>query len=713
MKRLVTQAAGRGPQRRSLRLTSLGALVAGAAMLASLVSASAPAYADVTSNHYTIGSPSGAVINVTASPSTVSRGATTSFELVFYVGAAFSGGQGGSITVAPSEALASAPADVAVVSGDCIQAGTAGAGGPGASTPTSLVIDLASTCNIAAKAKVEVDFDAAAPPGTGTFSFSVTTSANTSPGISNTVTVIASQVTLSAALAGFGANTTYSLGDVPVANLTAGDTTVVLKAAATEGTETLSFLNATAGYSVTVSSSSGAKADQVTAVSASGATATLTLADALATGDTLDITATGTNPPATGTVEADAITVTPGNGTPETSNSIVFGGSVRGVSVSPQDTVAGATTLYTVSFQATSAVSAGGNITLQEKAGPTDFTSVTGILVTDSTANWHFVATGTTLDDGTAVIPLVDSVAANDLVSVVLVNVTNPPAGVVRDFTVSTSADPVPADAAPYTIGPSASPGVVVTVEPTATGAVATYTISNLRAQATLAGGSATIGLQAPAGTVFPNNPSYYHVVDSTHPTGSGTVSGGLSGGGSNDVTFVVPNTLTAGDVASVTVEDVINPGTASSDYTITLVGEVTGPAPVPVTTTTPPHKTTTTVHHKPKPPVKRPKPKPRPVPLVVLVTAKAVVHKGAVVVELRCSRARCRGEVVLKDVVTLLGTTRYDLPATGRPARVTVKLDRAALRLIALAKHHTIKVRTTVEVTAGRAVKTKITVLA
>ena len=162
----------------------------------------------------------------------------------------------------------------------------------------------------------------------------------------------------------------------------------------------------------------------MTNVGCLGPVATVTLADALANGDTISVTATGTNPAASGTVEADNITVTPGNGTPETTTSIVFGGAVRGVRVTPQDTLAGVTTLYTVDFQASSAVAAKGEILLQELGGPTNFTAVSGILVIDGTAGWHLVATGTTLDDGTAAIQLPDAVNANDSLSVVLANVS-------------------------------------------------------------------------------------------------------------------------------------------------------------------------------------------------------------------------------------------------------------------------------------------------
>jgi len=364
------------------------------------------------------------------------------------------------------------------------------------------------------------------------------------------------------------------------------------------------------------------------------------------------------------------------------------------------------TTLYTVGFVASTAAAPGGDITLSEQSGPTNFTSVTGIVVDDTTANWHFVATGATLADGSVVIPLTDAIAANDSVSVVLANVTNPPAGTIRDFAVSTSGDAVPADAASYTIGASASPGVAVTVEPTTTGAVATYTISNLRAESALAAGSSTIGLEAPANTVFPDDPSYYHIVDSTTSSGSGTVTVGVTGGGSSDVTFTVPNNVNAGDALSVTIEDVINPGTASSDDTITLVGPIEGPVPVAATTTTTtaPKKTTTTTAHKPKP-------KPKPVPNVALVSSTVTVQKKAVVVKLRCSRARCKGEVVLKDVTTLLGNRDFNLAATGRSAGVLIPLDKAAFRLLDHAKGHTIKARTTVTVSGGHTLATKISV--
>ena len=195
--------------------------------------------------------------------------------------------------------------------------------------------------------------------------------------------------------------------------------------------------------------------------------------------------------------------------------------------------------------------------------------------------------------------------------------------------------------------------------------------------------------------------------MDSTTSSGSGTVSAGLSGGGSNDVTLTVPNTINAGDALSVTVEDVINPGVASSTYSITLVGAVTGPAPTPV-------KTTTTTAPKPKPkPHPKPKPRPKPVPLIALLTRQVRAHDHAVVITLRCSRARCRGQVVLRSGKTVFGRRAYNLPATGRPARIVVNLNELAMKRLERAKDHRLRPRLTARLDGGRNPNRLITVLA
>ena len=152
--------------------------------------------------------------------------------------------------------------------------------------------------------------------------------------------------------------------------------------------------------------------------------------------------------------------------------------------------------------------------------------------------------------------------SSGDSLTVLLAGVVNPPAGTVSDFTVSTSSDSVPADAPPYTIG--ASVGVNVAVNPSTAGALGTYTISDLFATAALPAGS-SITIEAPAGTVFPNNPAEYTVQDSTTPSASGVVTGALSGGGTNSVTVKVPGSINAGDQLTLVVQDTINPSTAST----------------------------------------------------------------------------------------------------------------------------------------------------
>jgi len=544
-----------------------------------------PALANVVSAQYTIGSPSGSVSGVTVSPTSVGAGAGTSFALRFTASAALSGAQGSWVSITPSAALGSAPANVDLIdeSGPgCLQPGTSGAGGAGSDTATGLTIELSASCTVASGNTVEVDFNADAPSAPGTFDFTVTTSANTTPATSNPISVGTSGATLSAASVAFGANTTYSVSNIHVVNLSSGGTTLVLAAVPEQGTELLTFYGGASGYSVTYTPSGGsATPDPVNSVAlgTNGTSVTLSLANSLQSGDVLSITATGTNPAASSSPQADAIVVTPGNGSPQTTSSVTFGSSVSSVTVSPSVVSAGATATYAVTFKASSSVAAGGDIYLKEASGPTNFSTVTGILVEDTTQPWHFVATGATLADGSATIPLADSVVAGDSLVVTLENVTNPPsAGTVSDFSVSTSSDTVPAYAAPYTIGTSSSPGVTVTVNPSTAGAVATYSISGLVASATLAGGSSTIGIDAPSGTVFPANAAYYSVADSTTASGSGTVTT-LSGGGTNDVTITVPQTVNSGDHISITVEDAINPSLASSTYTVTLLGNVTGPA--------------------------------------------------------------------------------------------------------------------------------------
>ena len=208
--------------------------------------------------------------------------------------------------------------------------------------------------------------------------------------------------------------------------------------------------------------------------------------------------------------------------------------------------------------------------------------------MSDVTQGWHYAAVASSLSSGSAMLPVSDPVSAGDALIVTLANVTNPPAGTISDFAVSTSSDAVPTDAPPYTVGaiarPAASPasGVVVTPVPNSAGSLATYTVANLHASSSMTGGASTIRLLGPAGTVFPSFPNDYAVLDSSRASGSGAVTAPVAGGGTNSVTVTVPNTISSGDLLELTVQGVVNPVIPSSTYSIDVVGNVTGATVLP-----------------------------------------------------------------------------------------------------------------------------------
>ncbi len=677
---------------------AVAVVVATGALCAGLAVTALPAYADVTSNDYTIGTPGGAVSTVVATPATVAASGSTNFEVSFTAPTGLAGTSNSYITVAPSEALVSTPANIDLVGGSCIQSGTAGAGGVGTDLTSGITIELSSSCSISAGNSVQVYFTADAPSATGSFYFTVATSSNGTLATSNTITVGTSAGNLTATGYGFGSNAQYTISNVTVSGLTADENSILIDADVTLGVTNLTWYSGTggAGYTVTITPPGGsATSDPVTSATVVGNGVTLALADALAEGDVLNITATGTNPAVASGNEAVDMVVVPGNGTAVTTSSITFGNSVSGVTVSPASALAGASTTYTVTFKVSSAVPAGGDIYLSETGGPTNFTSVSGIEVVDNTENTHFVATGAALSDGSATVPVSTTINAGDSVSLTIANVINPAAATISDFKVSTSDDVLPTAAAAYTIGVSASPGVNVSVSPTSLSALATYSISNVRATAELAGGSSTIEIVGPSGTVFPNTASLYTVEDSTTPSGSGAASAIVSGGGTANVVIRVANTINSGDILALTVQDVINPSIASSTYALTLQGSVAGLAPTPTTTTVPP--TTTTA--------------PKPKPVVSSGTSSAKVTKNAVELKLTCKVAACSGVITLTDVKTEVGHSKYKV-AAGKSGTIRVGLLTDGTHLIAGAKKHTIKVTETVTVAGGKTIAPKLTLV-
>ncbi len=221
-------------RRRLVRTVACTLVTAWGFAAVGLWEAAPPAYAEVATAQYTIGTPTNAVAGVVASPATLSQSAPSPFVVKFRATVALSGTGASTVTVNSSTALATAPNSVSLVDDTdtaCFQAGTNG----GPLGTTTFTIDLAASCSIAAGDEVEVDFTAAGPPITGDFDLTVTTSGNATPAISNILTVEPQPPTISATSVVLGANATYTLSDASWSTLTTGVNALVLTAKATAG----------------------------------------------------------------------------------------------------------------------------------------------------------------------------------------------------------------------------------------------------------------------------------------------------------------------------------------------------------------------------------------------------------------------------------------------------------------------------------------------
>ncbi|MGH9106257.1 MAG: hypothetical protein ACRDZX_10550, partial [Acidimicrobiales bacterium] len=456
-------------------------LVAVAALVAGLVVPASTAYASLTSAPYAIGAQTSAVLAVVASPDAVPKAMPADFEVSFRSTAPLSGAAAGQVAIASSVPLGNAPAGISLrdaTSGGCSQHGAGG----GTSGAAGITVALASGCTISPGDEVEVAFAATSPAITVNFTFRVTTSANEAPGVSNPVSVVAAPPAFSASSRSLGASATYTVSGAswtPETLRHPANALVVTAGAVSGGS--LSWSGVASGYSVGYVAPGGTtRPDPVTRVvlgrTANPAdTVTVMLSTPVTAGERVVVEAKGANP---STASRDEVSLSPAapSGSPlspgseETSaNAVSFGTSVSGVSVTASPPVAGALATYVVSFVATSPMTGGAaQVCLDESDGPTTFATENATLVTDTTAGWHFAARGLSFPSASAsanpdcaspeagaVIPLTAGyhVSAGDSLSITTADVTNPPAGAVSDFGVSTSSDTVAAFAPPYGVG--------------------------------------------------------------------------------------------------------------------------------------------------------------------------------------------------------------------------------------------------------------------
>lgn len=580
----------------------MGALGAG------LAATALPASATATSNTYTIGSLTGSVSNVTISPTATTALSAESEELFFTATAALT--TANTITVTSNNTLTALPTAVQVIdsSGPCLE--NASAAGLVTYTPTlTFTITLGASCTIAVGNTVQIDFTYD-PTVTGTTTFTVATTNNGSASSVADLTVNSTPPTLSASSLTTGYNAMYTITGIGASGATGGswatltntatNAWIVLSTSALTATAAgFAFYNGEAGYTVTVTPSGGsATSDALTGFNYTSTTSVdLELTTDIGSGSTVQVTAEGTNGNTATTTQA--LQVTKENGTPaqavantltaagntEITNAVTFGSTVTAVLVTPSPVLASASSNYLVSFTA-GTTGTPADICFSEANGGTSFINVSGALVTDTTGGWQYVPAvflhaappnaGCSGNYGLVLVLAGQTMKAGDAVTVLLAGVTNPAAKTVSDFTVATSQDQLAATAAPYAITVSESAGITVTASPATVGSLSTYTISNIvvGSAGVLAGQAITIATttQPNADTVFPNNVLDYVITDTTTTSGSGTVTAPSppTGGGSNLVTIDAPNALKAGDIISITVNDVINP-TTSGSYAITL----------------------------------------------------------------------------------------------------------------------------------------------
>ena len=263
-----------------------------------------------------------------------------------------------------------------------------------------------------------------------------------------------------------------------------------------------------------------------------GQTVTLQVPSAVASGDWLSVTVYGVVNPST--TQQDDITAAAPAVAATTSATLQVGTSVSNPTIAVSQAGAGATGVgYIVGFKLTAAVAAGGTVSLVAPPG-TDFSAGTATLVdasrlgasanlssSDITAS----PTSTSSTENQLTVKVPDAISAGDLVYLEVNGVGNPPAGSyggsAGNFTVATSADVVPADIPAYTIAAAPAPVKASTeLSSSAPGALAQYSVADLRATAALSAGTGTVELQGPVGTVFPANTGDYSL--STSPARPG-----------------------------------------------------------------------------------------------------------------------------------------------------------------------------------------------
>ncbi len=456
-------------------------------------------------------------------------------------------------------------------------------------------------------------------PAAGPHTLSVSTSADVAPAASSTYTIVsgASVTSPSVALSSSAAtaHATYTVGFSTSATgaIAAGGTITLV---APPGT--LWPGNNCTDYALTdLTTSSGSFVPCAGGVSEtfgkpglpifsyasySGAAVTITVPNAINAGDSLSLVVGGVLNPAAGprtlSVSTSADVAPAASGT----YTVTSAASVSQPAVAPSSSAAGGSSNYTIAFStsATGAVPAGGTITLAAPTGttwPGGGCSYALTDVTTSSGNFSCASTVSVAGPSTVTIGVPNSILASDSLSLLVNGVTNPGGG-IDTLSVATSSDVVASPSSSYTItGSPGSPTSVasptLSTTSTAGGAAGvTYTVGfTASASGGLGGGSGSITLAAPAGTIFGACPygcgggnATYTITDTTNSSGSGSASPSAFAAGGSVVTVVPANTIQAGDSVTLTITQVVSPPAGAGQLAISTSADQ---APVSVADTT------------------------------------------------------------------------------------------------------------------------------
>ncbi len=575
----------------------------------------------VSTQKYVIGT--GPVANATAVAQPATAGATANYTIGFTTPSALTGGSS-TITLAdqPGGTVFPASRDAYFIIDNTNAAGDQPAASASAQSGGHSVV-LGLSLSVAANSSLSVYVIGATNPAVpGSYSLEVSTSANTAPASTATYQVTAASsppaFNPAALPALVGGSSTYTIGAFPAtAALAPGDLVQISSYASAATDDNVGFPGSPASYKVAdLTTGQSSTPSQVTISAAgtglSGQVVTLELATAVPAGDELSVTANGVRNPTT--TQSDTISAAaPSTAKPLTAT-LLIGTSVGNAQLAMSQATAGATGVaYTVGFKLFTALPAGGKVYFVAPPG-TSFSQarVTVVDVTHPgssanipTSSLQASASGSSSTYNQLSFPVPAAISAGDQVFVSVQGVTNPPAGTyggsAGNFTVATSTDVIPAGVASYVVSAAPAP-VLASIELSSTspGAVASYTVGDLKLTANLVAGSSTVQLQGPAGTMFPGVAAAYNLADLTRPSASGHPRA-VSGGGTNVVTLVVGTNLASGDFIDVVANGVVNPPPGT--YSLTLAGDLVAAVP-PATPPPPPTKapTTTTLSVSPNP---------------------------------------------------------------------------------------------------------------